>query len=320
MKRFRVIVAALLLAAFGLGPAQGGDKEKGTEKKVEKKGDTKDDKKGDEKKGEDKEGQGKGYDSPEKVFNAFVAAVRKGDGKAICACLTRDAAATLAGRLAAGTLLFKGYMEKAGTVPAKEKKAEPDKKEKPPKGDGESRGGEKSTKGKTPEAPAGEPNEFSEVAAALTKVFTEHGLDREALKEFDLPALVKAMGNPRTAGGLHQRLARRLKEPCAFLGDLFRVFKKFSGKPLPAELSFAKEVRLKDLKVEGDTATAVVTRGEGGGADRGEPIAFTKEQGGWKISEAAVLGMPFGGARLNPPPAPPRPPAPPGGTPNGLKG
>jgi hypothetical protein len=284
MNRFSALVAALLLAALGLGPAQGGDKKKGDDKE--------------EKKGV-KEGDGKSYDSPEKVFDAFVAAVRKGDGKSLCTCLTEEAARKMAGGLAASALIMKNYMERSA------QKGKP-KDVKDPAGDGDKeqpRKGEKGEKGK-----AGEDDEnVPESARILGKALARHGFDKAALKEFDLPTLMAQTSQPQKAAALHRRLAKRLKDPCAFLGDMFRAFKKLAGASVPPELGFGKKVSLENLKTDEDSATAVVVLG-GGAAKKSQPISFAKDQSGWRIDGPPIFGLPLPG--VGAPPGPGVGPAP----------
>jgi len=307
MKRFGAIVAAFLLGAFGLGLARGGDEGKKDEKTVKKddktakKGDEKKPEKGEEKKGtEEKKGdkgeKGKTYDSPEKAFKAFEAAVKEGNGKAICATLTEDASKLMAGRMAVGGLIMKGFMEKSAI------KIQPGKGGKePPKG------GQKG-KGKDEEV-----GELPEPVRALNRTLKKYGLDADALEGVELSKLIQDISQPSAAAPLFRRVEKKIKNRCAFIGEMFRTYKKMTGGKIPPQLGFSEAAELENLKAGEDSATATLVL-SGTGAKVSHKISFTREQGGWRIDEPPAFGLPMmmGG--------PPGGPIGPGGVPPNPKG
>jgi len=278
MKRFGALVAALLLAALGFEPARGGDKEQGTDKKVEKKGE---DKKG-EKKGEDKKGdgeKGKAEDSPEKVFKDFTAALHKADGKAICACLTKEAATQFAGKLAATAVMVR-------TALGAGKKGKSDK-----EGADKTQKGAFGADGSTPKG---------ELVKALGAVLDKYGKEKDTFAKYDTETMMKLVVGQDPAR-VHARMAAELKQPCAFIGDALRVFRKFAGKFGSRQMNYRIEGDLKDLQVDGVEAKATVAFTKVG-KDKGRPIAFTKDNTGWKISRLPEFGLTFGSQPPRPAP------------------
>jgi len=250
MRRLTVVVGALLLAAFGLGQARGGDEkktEKGTEKKAEK-GDGKEAGKG---------GEPTSYDSPEKVFKAFNEAASKGNGKALCACLTKEASEKMASKLALTAAWYHTMMG------------------------GMAKGG------------VGAPPGIVEGIQGLGKSLSKHGLGQETLK-LEPKSLMMAMMDK--GAGLEKKLAKQLKNRCSFIAETLSVLRKYAGKGLPPDLTFLslKDATLEDVKTDGGSATGAVVV-SAMAQKRRLPISFTKEQGSWKISEAPVAGLPFMG-------------------------
>lgn len=181
------------------------------------------------------------YDSPQKVFDAAVAAAGKEDWTTFMACLTEDSRDGFTGAVMIGAVMMKGF-------------AEIDKE-----------------KGK-------------DAAKAIDEALKKHGLDEETLKK-DMPK------GPGAAGGREalKKLVAPVKDKPAFIADVMAAFKKLGAKEM--DKNFGGE--LKDLKVDGEKATATLKRTQNG-REKIEPIEFRKVGGGWKIELPAQMLDPAG--------------------------
>jgi hypothetical protein len=242
MNRLSVLVAALLILTGGVVARAGDKKEDG--KKVEQKVDGKDEKKAEE-------GKETVYDSPRDVFGAFLAAVKKGDGKTACGCLTEDGAKRLVAALALNAVTLREFAGKA------------------PKGKGV---GEK----------------VEELSKALLAACAKHGLTAEQLQRLDLDALPGRPGaNPGNPPAMQaikkliERVNMMVKDRCGFIGDGMLVLVKAAGEGATVELL--------GVSAKGDTGFAfAMLKGPGGGRG-GQPAMFKKVGGSWKIEYAPVF-------------------------------
>jgi hypothetical protein len=182
----------------------------------------------------------------------------------------------MAGRMAVGALIMKGFMEKSGI------KIKPGKggQKKPPK-DG--------VKGKVTDE---QPGNIPESALALGRVLKKYGLDGDALSGEELSKLVQDVSQPSSAVPLFRQMEKKLKNRCAFMGEMFRIYKKIAGGKIPPQLGFSESAELQNLKTGEDHATATLVI-SGTGSKVSHKISFAREQGGWRIDEPPVFGLPM---------------------------
>jgi len=186
------------------------------------------------------------YATPQAAFDAFLAASKKEDMKALCHTLTDETVSQMTGALVFMGLFMKGFME----LGAKEDKS----------------------------------GDTTKAIKALDDVFARHGLTKEKMdkvapkqkdptEKLDQKALEAAM----------QKLASLVKDRCAFLDDFVKTMKKLPGKQGEG-FSMVPEgtVKLTDLKVQGDKASGTIATSKDG-KDMRDPISFKKVGGGWKI-------------------------------------
>jgi len=124
----------------------------------------------------------------------------------------------------------------------------------------------------------------------IDDVLSKHGLTEESLKKME-------KGPP--IGGAEKDVAKAMKEMVApikdrsaFVADMVAALKQVEDKGKD-QAPFPKDAVLKDLKIDGNSAKAVVV-GQQEGAERSEPIEFRKVGAGWKIE------LPMGPPKLEP--------------------
>ena len=87
-------------------------------------------------------------------------------------------------------------------------------------------------------------------------------------------------------------LAAPIKDKPAFIGEMFGAIDEMSDGD-SADMSF-ENATLKDLKVDGGTATATIVKKVGDG-EKSDPIAFEKVDGGWLVDIPMEQWMSGGG-------------------------
>jgi hypothetical protein len=124
----------------------------------------------------------------------------------------------------------------------------------------------------------------------IDDVLSKHGLTEENFKKMEkAPPLG---GGEKEMAKVMKELVAPVKDRGAFVADMVAALKQVGdkGKDQPP---FPKDAVLKDVKIDGDTAKAVIVSQQGG-AERSEPIAFRKVGAGWKIE------LPMGPPNLGP--------------------
>jgi hypothetical protein len=120
----------------------------------------------------------------------------------------------------------------------------------------------------------------------LDEVFTKHGLTKARLAELAKDKVTEPK-SPAEVGKAMQKLIAPIKDRETFIGDVMAVMEQMHGKK-----GGPPETELKDVKVDGDTATGTaITRR--GGKEMREPFAFKKSGGSWRIElRAPSAGRP----------------------------
>ncbi len=111
-------------------------------------------------------------------------------------------------------------------------------------------------------------------AAAIKDVLSRHGLTDEKLQE------AQAKADPTAGPESVAALSAAIQDKAAFIADMLSSMKTASGdaggkQPGP---TIAKDARLVDVQIEGESATATVEV-----QGKSQPIAFKKIDGGWMI-------------------------------------
>src|SRR5262249_52567761 len=110
-----------------------------------------------------------------------------------------------------------------------------------------------------------------------------HGLTEEVLKK--QPKL--DLKDPEAAKKGMKQMLEPIKDKNAFVADMMTAMKKLGGDKKDSG-PMGKDAELKDVKIEGDTATGtVVTKHDG--KEKSEAIKFRKVGGGWKIELPADM-------------------------------
>jgi hypothetical protein len=131
--------------------------------------------------------------------------------------------------------------------------------------------------------------EMKQQAEAIAAVLEKHGVTEDALKD------AAPTAEMASDAGAIRKLAGVVSDKPQFIADMFAVMEKSSqGGNFSEEFESQIAGTLKDVKVEGDSATGtiVTTKGE-------EPIAFRKTAEGWKLH----IELPAMGGGMPGPPA-----------------
>jgi hypothetical protein len=118
-------------------------------------------------------------------------------------------------------------------------------------------------------------------AARLAESLKKHGADEGNRPEITIDANATEEEQRKEL----VKLAAPIKDRCAFIADVLGALSdpKLADKP-DAKL-IEPSATLKDLKIEGDTATATFVQTREGGEPDESPISFRKTDDGWKISQ-----------------------------------
>jgi hypothetical protein len=127
-----------------------------------------------------------------------------------------------------------------------------------------------------------------DVSDAIDAALKKHGMTEAHMQEIG-KGMVDLKGPKQSEKETLKKAIAPIKDKPAFVADVMAALKKLGSKDTQEKFGGT----LKDLKIEGDKATAKVTRTMGG-KETQEPIEFRKVDGGWKI-ELPDDG-PFGGA------------------------
>lgn len=112
-------------------------------------------------------------------------------------------------------------------------------------------------------------------------------LDKHGLSENNMPRIrIDAKATEEEQAREFRKLAAPIKDRCAFAVDVLGVLYRHGDKP--GGRLIEESARLKDVKVEGDKATATFVQARGG-RESGGPVAFEKVGGEWKISKVPPL-------------------------------
>ena len=114
----------------------------------------------------------------------------------------------------------------------------------------------------------GEDADAQQSMSKIGKVLEDHGLTEDAMKKME----GADESDPASA---MKKLVEPIKDKAAFVGDMFEVF---SGMENGATEDFEFKGTLKDIKIDGDSASAVL---EDGGTSK--PVQFKKVKGSWLI-------------------------------------
>ena len=114
----------------------------------------------------------------------------------------------------------------------------------------------------------GEDADAQQSVSKIGKVLEDHGLTEDAMKKME----GADESDPASA---MKKLVEPIKDKAAFVGDMFEVF---SGMENGATEDFQFKGTLKDIKIDGDSASAVL---EDGGTSK--PVQFKKVKGSWLI-------------------------------------
>jgi hypothetical protein len=183
-------------------------------------------------------GGGSSFDTPEACFQSIRQAALNKDIPGLCKCLTVESQNVLAG----GMVMMTGMLKMMGGMAAM--------------------GG--------PEAAA----QSQQMIAAVSAVLAKHDIKDEALAGIN-PSDAQAMSNPETISAL----ADPVKNKPQFIADMFAAMEPFNqGQGFGEQFTEQIAGTLKDVKIDGDMATAIVvtTKGE-------EPLEFRKTAEGWKL-------------------------------------
>ncbi len=116
----------------------------------------------------------------------------------------------------------------------------------------------------------------------LREVLQKHGLNETAIPKIH----IDAKASPEEQAKELRKLAAPIKDRGAFVTEALGVLHKYGDKP-DGRLIEA-DARLKDVKIDGETATATFVQSRNG-RESGGPIAFEKAGGEWKISKIPPL-------------------------------
>lgn len=122
----------------------------------------------------------------------------------------------------------------------------------------------------------GGPPDAKESSKKITDVMKKHGVGEDALKN-------KPKGDNKDPEAAMKELAALVKDKPGFIADMLAALPKKGSEGF--DITFKD---LKNLKVEGDTATGTVTQ-VSNGKDKEEPIKFVKKGGVWKIDLTAAM-------------------------------
>lgn len=119
----------------------------------------------------------------------------------------------------------------------------------------------------------GKPEDAQKGIDAIEAAFKKHGLTDELLQ--------KEMAAMQSAGGAEgvTHLSTLVKDKPAFIADMYAAMQQLGGAAKFGE-QFEEQIagELKDVKIDGDKASAVVVTAKGE-----EPLAFRKTAAGWKL-------------------------------------
>lgn len=123
------------------------------------------------------------------------------------------------------------------------------------------------------------PAEVKDSLQKMDAVLTKHGLTDEYLKKQES----KTKAGPGDFDTKNKEFLSVVKDKPAFIADMLNAMPKKDGKTAGEEMFSRKWKSLKDVKINGDTATGTAVLSEDG-KDTEEPMAFKKEKDGWKIA------------------------------------
>ncbi len=202
------------------------------------------------------------YKTPQEAFDTLVAALKHDDWKTACTTLTDETIDQMTGALLVRGISLKRFMEEFAAKDRQGKLKEPLK--------------------------------------ILDALFERHGLTKEKLEKLDLKSVLKGKGDKKDLQKGFAMLAASVKDRCGFLGDFFKALKKLPGKQDAPGFVPVGDVALKDLKVEGNSASGSIVAMKDGKEKR-DPIRFRKIGEGWKIELELKTGGPRAGAAPPPP-------------------
>ena len=222
-------------------------------------------------------GKGKVYKTPQEVFAAAKQAAANDNWKESCACLTAESRDLLAGVLVMATRQMVIFAL-TGTKAAKDK-----------------------------ESTAFVRKVIGPFVERIANAYVKHGLTDKTIKDLEQSnSSAPDKGEPalKVYQTTFTRLGKLIKDKPGFIAEMMPATREFvrtiltkefmkiaDGQPEITKVSdkggrdfwfLAKDARLEDLKIEGDTAKGMVAT-KGRGVERRAPIAFTKVGRGWRI-------------------------------------
>jgi len=119
--------------------------------------------------------------------------------------------------------------------------------------------------------------------AAIGQAFEKH-------VPADLPFLDQELNQPNEkVRPVVRALAAKIRQPEEFFAAVFKALDDYSKQPDGSSDTSMKDSEMLDLQIDGDTATATVTKGLFGFDDA--PIQFVRERGQWKIETLGDFGL-----------------------------
>lgn len=123
-------------------------------------------------------------------------------------------------------------------------------------------------------------------AEKIGEVLKKHGLDEKSMEAVKVEP--EESKDPKKA---MDKMLTPVKDRDAFIGDMFTALKSMDEgkgkeqKPLP------EDAQLKDVKIDGDTATGTITAKKDG-EDKSLPVKFKKIEGKWKLDFDPMASKP----------------------------
>ncbi len=200
-----------------------------------------------------------GHNSPQAAFDAMKTAGEKKDWKGLSECLTPDSRDAMA-----GSMVIAGSMMKAMSAFAAM-------------------------------APAEDAEKMKTALKNIDEILKKHGIDEEAMEKMQKKTEGKKPDDPKEVLALLKEIAAPIKDKPAFIGDMMKALDEMSDDD-SSGMSF-DNATLKDVKVDGDTATATIVKKTDDG-EESDPIAFRKVDGGWLVEIPLDEMGPGGGGML----------------------
>jgi hypothetical protein len=122
------------------------------------------------------------------------------------------------------------------------------------------------------------PADKQEKVQQLKAVLEDHGIDQETLE--GMPAGFELLSTARNPEKMKPYLAP-IRNRSAFIADMIDVLQEIGDREMPTPPLI--DAHLEDVKIDGDTATAVAV-GTKDGQERRDKIHFRKVGGSWKIA------------------------------------